>query len=110
VKFNTDLFAQRLKEYRGAKSQNEVADEFGINRATISLLENGKQMPTLEILQKFCEKIGTACDSFFIKEERNPILLMMGQLKESDKSKLSNVLERINIRAKYIAISKRCGN
>ncbi|WP_207706846.1 helix-turn-helix transcriptional regulator [Thermoclostridium caenicola] len=57
ISFNEELFAQKLKEYRGNRSQSEVADELGINRATISLLENGKQIPTLDMLQKFCSQV-----------------------------------------------------
>jgi transcriptional regulator with XRE-family HTH domain len=104
-----DLFAQRLKEFRGDRSQNEIADDLGLNRATVSLLENGKQIPSLEILQKFCDRVNMKIDDFFVKKEVDPILLMMGQLKETDKEKLMGVLERIDTREKYIAISKRCG-
>jgi len=106
--FNKELFTQKLKEFRGSRSQNDVADELNIKRPTLSLLENGKQLPTLEILTKICSKVDMSIDSFFIKEEQNPVLLMMGQLRESDQPKLNNVMERIKIREKYIAIGKRC--
>jgi DNA-binding XRE family transcriptional regulator len=106
--FEKELFTQKLKEFRGSRSQNDVADELDINRATLSLLENAKQLPSLEILNKICLKTNMPIDSFFIKEEQNSVLLMMGQLQESDRPKLGNVMERIKIREKYIAISKRC--
>lgn len=106
--FNKELFTQKLKEFRGSRSQNDIADELDIKRPTLSLLENGKQLPTLEILTKVCLKTDMSIDSFFIKDEQNPVLLMMGQLRESDRPKLGNVMDRIKIREKYIAISKRC--
>lgn len=106
--FNKELFTQKLKEFRGLRSQNDVADELNIKRPTLSLLENGKQLPTLEILTKVSTKTDMPIDNFFIKDEQNPVLLMIGQLRESDRPRLSNVMERIKIREKYIAISKRC--
>lgn len=108
VRFNKEKFANLIKEYRGTRLQNVVADELGISRPTLSLLENCKQIPSLDILQNFCEKVGLAVDSFFIKENNDPVLLMMGKLKETDHPKLFQVLNRIKIREKYIAISKRC--
>ncbi|HOJ11787.1 MAG TPA: helix-turn-helix transcriptional regulator [Clostridiales bacterium] len=111
INFNSELFVQKLKEFKGNKSQNDVANELGINnRSTISLLENGKQIPSLEVLQKLCEKVNLPVDTFFMKETQSPVLMMMGQLKETDRSKLENVINRIKIREKYIAISKRCDN
>jgi transcriptional regulator with XRE-family HTH domain len=109
MKFNIDLFARRLREYRSEKSQSDIAQELGINRSTISLLENGKLIPTLDVLQSFCERIGASLDDFFYKDDKNPILLMMGQMEEIDQQRLENVLQRIEIRQKYIAINKRCG-
>lgn len=109
INFNNEFFAQKLKEFKGGRSQNNVANELGINnRSTISLLENGKQIPSLEVLQRLCEKVNLTVDAFFVKETQSPVLMMMGQLKESDKPKLENVIKRIKIREKYISISKRC--
>lgn len=109
INFNKDKFALDFRNFRGNRHQNEVADELQINRTTISLLENGKQIPSLEILQKFCEKTQVTIDSFFVSKTQSAILMLMGQLKESDKSKLNNVFNRIQVREKYIAINKRCG-
>lgn len=109
VRFDGDKFSQTLRNYRGNKSQGDVAKELKTNRTTISLLENNKQIPTLEILKKCCEMTNSTIDSFFIKEDNDPIMMMMGQVKHSDKQNLLNVLERIKIREKYIAIAKRCG-
>lgn len=107
IKFNEQKFTKVLREFRGERTQADIAESLGINRATLSLLETGKQIPSIEILQKLCENVGLNADTFFDKESDDPILLMMGQFKEPDKPKLYEVLERINIREKYLSISKR---
>lgn len=109
IHFDTELFTKMFKEYRGSRSQDYIAKELGLGRSTISLLENGKQAPTLDTLKKFCEKINEDINTFFFKEEEDPVLLLMGQLRESDKDNLLHVLERIKVREHYIAINQRCG-
>ena len=108
IEFNKELFAKHLREYRGEKSQAEISEILGINRATISLLENKKVVPTLEVITGFCEKNNSNIDSYFIQNENEPIMLMMGKLKETDKPLLANVIDRIKIRDRYISINKRC--
>lgn len=110
IHFDTELFMKVFKEYRGKRSQQEIAEELNLSRPMISLLENGKQAPTLETLKKICEKINKDVNTFFIKEEEDPVVLLMGKLKETDKDNLLEVLERINIREHYIAINQRCEN
>ena len=107
IHFNTELFMKDFKEYRGGRSQSEIAKELGLGRSMISLLENGKQIPTLETLKKVCEKINKDLSTFFTKEEEDPILLLMGQLKEADKDSFRQVIERINVREHYIVINQR---
>lgn len=108
IHFNNELFKKIFKEYRGEKSQKEIAEELGLGRSMVSLLENGKQIPTLEMLKKVCEKTNKDLNDFFLKEQEDPILMLMGQLRESDKENLQEVLKRISIREHYIAINKRC--
>ena len=108
IEFNKELFAKHLREYRGEKSQTETAEILGINRATISLLENKKVVPTLEVITGFCEKNNSNIESYFIQLENEPIILMMGKLKETDKPLLANVIDRIKIRDRYISINRRC--
>jgi transcriptional regulator with XRE-family HTH domain len=107
--FDTELFRKMLREYRGSRSQEDLAKEFGLGRSSVSLLENGKQLPTLDTLKKFCEKINKDISIFFRKEEDDPVFLLMGQLKDSDRDSLLEVLDRIKVREYYITISQRCG-
>ncbi len=106
--FNSEKFANELKKYRGKRSQQDVSSRLGTNRTTLSLFENNKQIPSLDILQRFCELTNSNVDNFFVKEQTNPIIMMMGQVKETDKHALQKSLERIKIKQKYIAIGRRC--
>ena len=45
--FNGEKFCKDIIELRGTDSQSAFAEKLGINRSTLSLLENGKQIPTL---------------------------------------------------------------
>ncbi|GAB4074782.1 hypothetical protein GCM10028778_22850 [Barrientosiimonas marina] len=108
--FNRELFAEKLKAYRDDKSQTDIASELNVGRSTISLLENGKQDPTLETLNQVCQKINQDLNTFFKEEQEDPVLLLMGQLKSSDKDNLVEVMERIKIREHYIAIDRRGGH
>lgn len=110
IYFNSDLFINDLKNYRKAKTQSQLAEELEINRATVSQLENGKQFPTLEVIQRFCSLNGVNVQKYFVEENQDPIMLLMGRLIDEDKPKLSDVMERIKIRLKYIELMKRCDN
>lgn len=48
------LYLEELKERRIAAglSQNTLAQEIGIGRSTLSLLENGKRKPSYDIMVK----------------------------------------------------------
>ena len=108
LKFNNEKFISALKEFKGDKNQEFLASELGINnRSTISLYENKKQIPTLDVLKKLCEKTNTGVESYFINEKNDPVFMMMGQLNEGDKPHLEAVLARIKIREKYLAFSRR---
>lgn len=48
-------------------TQEELADQCGVDRTYISMLERGKRKPTLNVLFKICENIGVK-PSDFIKE------------------------------------------
>lgn len=48
------MYLEELKEKRieAGLSQNKLAEEIGIGRSTLSLLENGKRKPSYEIMVK----------------------------------------------------------
>ena len=47
--FNAKKFCEDLITLRGKESQDNFAQKLDIKRPTLSLLENGKQMPTIDI-------------------------------------------------------------
>lgn len=60
-------YVLRTNRQRRGLTQEELANRCGIDRTYISMIERGKRKPTLNILFKICEHIGTK-PSDFIKE------------------------------------------
>lgn len=106
--FNTEKFCHKLISLRSNKTQQAFADEIGINRSTLSLLETGKQLPTLEILNKICDFSKTIIDEFFIENEKDGLIYLMGSMDESDRKKIGTMIEKIHTREKYSVLARRC--
>ena len=56
--FNAEKFCSDLIILRGKETQDTFAQKLGIKRSTLSLLENGKQVPTIDILGQICNMNG----------------------------------------------------
>lgn len=54
--FNAEKFCKDLVSLREKESQDNFAKKLEIKRPTLSLLENGKQIPTIDLLSKICSK------------------------------------------------------
>lgn len=106
--FNTEKFCHLLISLRADKTQQTFADEIGINRSTLSLLETGKQLPTLEILNKICDFSKTKIDEFFVENERDGLIYLMGKMDEIDRKKIESMIEKIHTREKYSVLARRC--
>ena len=106
--FNTEKFCQQLMSLRAGKTQQTFANEVGINRSTLSMLETGKQLPTLEILNKICDFSKSTIDEFFIENEKDGLIYLMGNMDESDRRKISTMIEKIHTREKYNVLARRC--
>ncbi|HIY93787.1 helix-turn-helix transcriptional regulator [Companilactobacillus sp. HBUAS56275] len=61
----------RVREYRRAKklSQMALAEEIGVARQTINLIENGKYNPSLDLCLKLAWILGTDLDTLFWRDE-----------------------------------------
>lgn len=61
----------RVREYRRAKklSQMALAEEIGVARQTINLIENGKYNPSLDLCLKLAWVLGTDLDTLFWRDE-----------------------------------------
>lgn len=105
--FNAEKFCNDLVSLRGKDSQDSFAGKLDINRSTLSLLENGKQMPTIEILSRFCSLSGKSTEDYFVESTTDALVYLMGNLEESDKKKVKEMAERIRVKEKYELLAKR---
>lgn len=105
--FNAKKFCKDLIGLRGKESQENFARKFDIGRATLSLLENGKQVPTIDILSRFCSLSGNNADDYFIESRTDALVYLMGSLEASDREKIEEMVERIRIKEKYELLAKR---
>ena len=62
--FDSQLFAERLRELRIEKSvgQNKLASDLGLSNASISYWENGKQEPTASAICKLASYFDVPTD------------------------------------------------
>ena len=105
--FNVRKFCNDLVSLRGRESQAIFADKMGVKRSTLSLLENGKQLPTLDILSRMCELSNKKTDEYFEETTKDSLVYLMGNMEESDRERIEKMSERIRIREKYELLAKR---
>lgn len=108
--FCKEKFCKDLTEFRGNESQQKFAEKMEINRSTLSLLETGKQIPSLDILNRFCNLGSFDPSSYFIETNNDALIYLMGRLEEADREKIEAVMDRIRIKEKYNLLSKRSLN
>jgi len=105
--FRTDLFQQTLINLRGDKSQEEFAPILNINRASLSLYENGKQLPTVDFLSTVSQMANKSLDNFFEENEQNGLVYLCGNFADADKEKFYILRDIIRIKDKYKALERR---
>jgi len=105
--FNSEKFCKDLVSLRGKESQDVFARKLGIKRPTLSLLENGKQVPTIDLLSKICSLTGVSANDYFVESTMDALVYLMGSLEKSDKLKIEEMAERIRIKEKYEMLAKR---
>lgn len=108
--FNTNKFCRELIRLRGSETQLSFSGKLGINRSTLSLLETGKQIPSLDILNKICAISDENPGDYFVESNNDSLIYLMGSLEESDKEKMSVIIDRIKIREKYDILVRRCAD
>lgn len=52
-------------------TQQQLADQIGVTRQTISLIEKGKYNPTLKLCLDICYAVNKTLDEIFWKEKEN---------------------------------------
>lgn len=105
--FNAAKFCRDLISLRGRETQDTFAKKLEIKRPTLSLLENGKQVPTIDLLSRICSMNGNNTDDYFVESTTDALVYLMGSLEESDKVKIKEMAERIRIKEKYELLAKR---
>ena len=105
--FHAEKFCKDLIALRGKESQTNFAEKLDIKRSTLSLLENGKQTPTIDILSRICNLSGKNTDEYFVESTTDALVYLMGSLEECDKVKIEEMAERIRIKEKYELLAKR---
>ena len=106
--FDLERFRQNLITLRGTQTQNEFAATLGINRSTLSLLESGKQKPSLDILSKVCSLGDFEPNSYFENTEEEGFLYFINALQENDKETMQSLIEKIKMKEKYEMLARRC--
>lgn len=105
--FNVKKFCKDLVSLRGKESQDKFAQKLGVKRPTLSLLENGKQVPTIDILSRFCSLSEKSTEEYFTEAPVDALMYFMGCLDDADKTKVEEMVERIRIKEKYELLAKR---
>lgn len=105
--FNAEKFRKDLIALRGKESQTSFAEKLNIKRPTLSLLENGKQVPTIDILSRICNLSGSNTDEYFVESTTDALVYLMGSLEVADKARIEEMAERIRIKEKYELLAKR---
>jgi transcriptional regulator with XRE-family HTH domain len=105
--FDNNKFCDDLIALRGKEAQAIFAEKIGVKRSTLSLLENGKQIPTIDILSRICDLSGKSTEEYFIESKTDALVYLMGTLTESDRVKIEEMAERIRIKERYELLSKR---
>ena len=108
--FDTEKFCRELISLRGNETQQIFSEKLGINRSTLSLLETGKQMPSLDILNRICGMFDKNPGDYFVDSDSDALIYLMGSLEENDKEKIALMMDRIKTREKYEILARRCAS
>ncbi|MCD7837173.1 MAG: helix-turn-helix domain-containing protein [Lachnospiraceae bacterium] len=106
--FDLQKFCKDLMNLRGKESQQNFAEKLQINRSTLSLLETGKQTPSLDIFNRICNLGEFQPNDYFNDTDNDAMIYLMGTLEEADKEKIMSMMERIKIKEKYEILARRC--
>lgn len=108
--FNVKKFCDDLTKLRGKETQQRFAERLGINRSTLSLLETGKQIPSLEMLNKICNLGNYEPNDYFQEVNNDALIFLMGKLEQEDRTKVDAMMQRIKIKEKYDMLARRSAN
>ena len=108
--FNTEKFCNDLVSLRRKESSDIFARKLGVKISDLSLLEKGRLMPTIDLLNKVCALTGASANDYFTEMTTDSLGNLMSGLEESDKLKIREMVEHIRIREKYEMLAMRGEN
>lgn len=98
--FNVEKFCNDLVELRGKETQESFSKKIGIKRPTLSLIENGKQMPTIDILSKICGLSGKSMEDYFVETSSEALVHQASSVEEPAAHKNDNTVTGIHSKGK----------
>ena len=71
------MITNKIKEYRKIKNmtQENLANESGVTRKTINLIENGKVLPKIDVAYKISLILDVTIENLFYNEEYKKLYL-----------------------------------
>jgi transcriptional regulator with XRE-family HTH domain len=78
------MLGVRLKQLRGKRTQEEIANQIGISRARYSHYENGRSEPDAETLQKLADTYNVSVDYLLGRTDSPDDTLTMHEEKTTD--------------------------
>ena len=90
---------ERIKELRNQLNltQEYVANYLGVNRATVTQMENGKRKVSADELSKLCSLFGVAADALLYGEEISKPATVFARsferLNERDQAEIMNLIQ-----------------
>ncbi|MGL4742303.1 MAG: helix-turn-helix domain-containing protein [Sarcina sp.] len=93
-----DTFGKRLKELRNSKSltQEALAENFYINKTSISRYENGTQFPELELLIKIADFFNVSLDYLLCRTTKKNISNNNSDIQVDPNKKINDFLKIAN--------------
>ncbi len=64
-------FGKRLKELRGARSQDEVSREMGITKSSYSMYERDERIPRDEVKVRISRYYGVSVQALFFADDEH---------------------------------------
>ena len=106
---------ERIKNYRNQLNltQEYVANYLGINRATVTQMENGKRKVSADELSKLCSLFGVSADAILYGDEISKPATIFARsfecLNERDQAEIMNLIrfkEQLNEQRDIIPIER----
>jgi transcriptional regulator with XRE-family HTH domain len=97
------VIGKRLKSLRGKRTQQEIADQLSVSRASYSHYENGHVEPDNDLLIKMADLFKVTTDYLLGKEQKDPAekLIEYLDMELTDEE----IIERMNFKVDNITLT-----